>query len=339
VFQETGIRAAGEGRIYRGDNLNLPPRLPVATVEGMDDQHDHRTEIRDFLASRRAKITPEQAGLPTSGRRRVPGLRREEVAVLAGVSTEWYTRLEKGHVGGVSEDVLTAVAQALQLDEDERTYLFDLARAARPARRTPSRRRDVDVPPRIQWLLDSITMSAAFVRNGRLDVIAHNALGRALHAPMFDSPTTDKSGRPNFARYHFLDDTSRDFFVDWDAGAGATVALLRAEAGREPHDRTLRELIGELSTFSRDFRTLWAAHDVRIRHDGVKRLQHPEVGELELTYQSVDLPVSQRAVHDLSLYTPEPGSTSEERLKLLASLAATPDHTAKTDTTETDQLH
>jgi hypothetical protein len=146
---------------------------------------------------------------------------------------------------------------------------------------------------------------------------------------MFDSLTTDKHGRPNFARYHFLDDTSRDFFVDWESGAAATVALLRAEAGREPHDRTLRELIGDLSTLSQDFRTLWAAHDVRIRHEGVKRLQHPDVGELELTYQSVDLPVSQRAVHDLSLYTAEPGSTSEDRLKLLASLAATHTPTAE----------
>ncbi|RFC78255.1 helix-turn-helix transcriptional regulator [Streptomyces sp. AcE210] len=299
----------------------------------MDDRSDHRTEIRDFLASRRAKITPEQVGLPTSGRRRVSGLRREEVAVLAGVSTEWYTRLEKGHISGVSEDVLAAVAQALQLDEDERTYLFDLARAARPARRT-SRRRDVEAPPRIQWLLDSITMSAAFVRNGRLDVVATNPLARALHAPMFDSPTTDKRGRANFARYHFLDAGSQDFFVDWDSGAAATVALLRAEAGREPHDRALRELIGELSTLSADFRTLWAAHDVRIRHEGIKRLQHPEVGPLELTYQSLDLPVSQRAVHDLSLYTAEPGSTSEDHLKLLASLAATPAPAAD----PTDQL-
>ncbi|MGW0903334.1 helix-turn-helix transcriptional regulator [Streptomyces sp. NPDC002853] len=306
----------------------------------MDDHSDHRAEIRDFLASRRAKITPEQAGLPTSARRRVPGLRREEVAVLAGVSTEWYTRLEKGHINGVSEDVLAAVAQALQLDEDERTYLFDLARAARPARRTPSRRRDVEAPPRIQWLLDSVTMSAAFVRNGRLDVIAHNALGRALHAPMFDSTTTDKRGRANFARYHFLDAGSQDFFVDWEAGAGATVALLRAEAGREPHDRALRELIGELSTLSADFRAMWAAHDVRIRHEGTKRLQHPEVGLLELTYQSLDLPVSHRAVHDLSLYTAEPGGISEERLKLLASLAATPTEASKPakPTKPTDQL-
>ncbi|MFF8905237.1 helix-turn-helix transcriptional regulator [Streptomyces olivaceoviridis] len=294
--------------------------------------------MRDFLASRRAKITPEQAGLPTSGRRRVPGLRREEVAVLAGVSTEWYTRLEKGHISGVSEDVLAAVADALHLDEDERTYLFDLARAARaarPAHRTPSRPKDVEVPPRIQWMLDSITMSAAFVRNGRLEIVAVNPLGRALHAPMFDSPTTDKRGRANFARYHFLDAGSQDFFVDWDAGAATTVALLRAEAGREPRDRALRELIGELSTLSHEFRALWAAHDVRIRHEGVKRMEHPEVGHLELTYQSVNLPVSHRTVHDLSLCTAEPGSTSEERLKLLASLAAAPFPV----TEPTDRLH
>ncbi|GAA1329931.1 helix-turn-helix transcriptional regulator [Streptomyces sanglieri] len=213
--------------------------------------------------------------------------------MLAGVSTEWYTRLEKGHISGVSEDVLAAVAQALQLDEDERTYLFDLAAPPGPpaARRTPSRRRDVETPPRIQWLLGSITMSAAFVRNGRLDVVATNPLARALHAPMFDSPTTDKRGCANFARYHFLDAGSQDFFVDWDADTAATVALLRAEAGREPHDRALRELIGELSTLSVGFRTMWAAHDVRILHVGIKRLQHPAVGPLELTYQSLDLPV------------------------------------------------
>jgi transcriptional regulator with XRE-family HTH domain len=141
---------------------------------GMDQPPGNRGDIRDFLASRRAKITPAQAGLPTSTRRRVPGLRREEVAVLAGVSTEWYTRLEKGHIGGVSEDVLDAVARALRLDDDERTYLFDLARSSRQERRTPQRRRDVEVPPRVQWLLDSMTTSSAFVRNGR-------TAGRAVH--------------------------------------------------------------------------------------------------------------------------------------------------------------
>ncbi|MFE4771547.1 hypothetical protein [Streptomyces sp. NPDC056713] len=186
----------------------------------------------------------------------------------------------------MSEDVVETVAQALRLDEDERTYLFDLARAARPARRTPSRRKDVAVPPRIQWLLDSMTMSSVFVRNGRQDVIAHNAPARALHAPVFDSDTTDKHGRPNIARYTFLDAGAQAFFVDWEAAAVATAGLLRAEAGREPHGKALRELIGELSTLSPKFRSRWAAHDVRIRHDGIKRLWHPEVGELELSYQS-----------------------------------------------------
>ncbi|MEV0235824.1 helix-turn-helix transcriptional regulator [Nonomuraea sp. NPDC050786] len=291
--------------------------------QGPGNRSDNRSEIRDFLASRRAKITPEQAGLPTSGRRRVPGLRREEVAVLAGVSTEWYTRLEKGHISGVSEDVIDAVARALRLEEDERTYLFDLARAARPAHRTLSRRKDVEVPPRIQWLLDSMTMSSASVQNGRMDVVAHNPLARALFAPWFQSDTTDKRGRPNVARYIFLDPGAHDFYVDWEAAAVITAALLRAEAGREPHDRALRELVGELSTLSPDFRTMWAAHDVRLRHDGIKRLRHPEVGRLELTYQSLNLPMSHRAVHDLTIYTAEPGTTSEDRLKLLASLAAT----------------
>ncbi|MFE3033003.1 helix-turn-helix transcriptional regulator [Streptomyces canus] len=288
------------------------------------ERTDNRSDIRDFLASRRAKLTPEQVGLPTSGRRRVPGLRREEVAVLAGVSTEWYTRLEKGNISGVSEDVIDAVAQALQLDEDERTYLFDLARASRPVPRPPRRRKDGQVPPSVQWVLDSMTMSSAFVRNGRMDVIASNALARAVHAPMFDSPSADKHGRPNIARFIFLDDGADDFYVDWDFAAVSTAALLRAEAGRDPYDRDLRELVGELSTLSPEFRTMWAAHDVRIRHDGIKRLEHPDVGRLELAYRSLDLPMPNRTVHDLTFYTAEPGTTSEDRLKLLASWTAAP---------------
>ncbi len=298
-------------------------------MEGVEQRPEHRDQIRDFLATRRAKLTPEQVGLPTSGRRRVPGLRREEVAVLAGVSTEWYTRLEKGHISGVSEEVLDAVAQALRLDQDERTYLFDLAHAAR---RAPSRRKDVQVPPPVQWLLDSMTMSAAFVRNGRSDLVAVNALARSVLAPVFDSPTTAQHGRANLARYVFLDPGSRQFFVDWDAAAAVAAALLRAEAGREPHDRALRELIGELSTLSTAFRGQWAAHDVRIHHDGTKRLWHPQAGDLELTFQSLDLPMSNRTLYDLTVYTAEPGSTSEDRLKLLASLAAThPQATEPTD--------
>lgn len=289
----------------------------------MERRSDNRADIRDFLARRRAQLTPEQVGLPTSGRRRVPGLRREEVAVLAGVSTEWYTRLEKGHISGVSEDVLDAVARTLQLDDDERTYLFNLARAAQPTSATRRRRKAVDVPPRVQWLLDSMTLSAAFVTNGRLDMVATNALARALFAPMLGSHTADERGRPNFARFWFLDDDSHDFADDWDGAADITAALLRAEAGRCPDDKALRELVGELSTVSTEFRTRWATHNVRIHHGGVKRFHHPDAGPLELTYQPLDLSVSRSEAHSLTIYTAEPGSSSEDGLRLLASWAAT----------------
>lgn len=289
----------------------------------MDNLPANRADIRDFLASRRAKIQPEQVGLPSGSRRRVPGLRREEVAVLAGVSTEWYARLEKGNISGVSDDVLNAVARALNLSDEERAYLFELARAARPSKRTATRRKDDAVAAPIGWLLDSMTMSAAFVRNGRLDVIASNQLGRALHALMYASSTTTEHRHPNFARFHFLDPAARDFFVDWEGGAAATAALLRAEAGREPNDKALRELVGELSTLSPEFCALWASHDIRFRHEGAKRLQHPVVGYLELTYQTLALPNIPRAIHEISSYTAEPGSVHEGQLKLLASWAAT----------------
>ncbi|KPI22004.1 helix-turn-helix domain protein [Actinobacteria bacterium OK006] len=289
----------------------------------MERRLDNRADIRDFLARRRAQLTPEQVGLPTGGRRRVPGLRREEVAVLAGVSTEWYTRLEKGHISGVSEDVLDAVARTLQLDDDERTYLFDLAKAAQPSPVTRRRRKAVDVPPRVQWLLDSMTLSAAFVTNGRLDIVATNPLARALFAPVFDSPTVGVRERPNFARFWFLDDASHDFAADWEVAVTMTAALLRAEAGRYPNDKALRELIGELSIPSHEFRTRWASHNVRIHHGGVKRFHHPDAGDLELTYQPLDLPMSAREAHSLTIYTAEPGSPSEDGLRLLASWAAT----------------
>ncbi len=283
------------------------------------EEVDNRAEIRDFLAGRRARITPEQAGLlPGGGRRRVPGLRREEVAVLAGVSTDWYTRLEKGHIAGVSEDVLEAVARALQLDEAERTHLFNLARAAKPTR-TPPRRGKARIQPRVQWMLDSMTGSAAFVANGRLDILATNTLGWALHSPVFDDPR-----RPaNFARFQFLDPRARDYYSDWESAANVTVALLRTEAGRDPHDRDLRELVGELSTVSEEFRTRWAAHDVRIHHNGAKQFRHPVVGTLGLSYHTLDLPTEDHAGLRLTIYTAEPGSPSEDALKLLASWGAT----------------
>jgi len=279
---------------------------------------DNRSDIREFLASRRARITPEQAGLlPGAGRRRVAGLRREEVAVLAGVSTDWYTRLEKGHIAGVSEDVLEAVARALQLDEAERTYLFDLARAARPAR-APRRRSNAPVPPRVQWMLDSMTDSAAFVANGRLDIVAANTLARALYSPVFDEPRW----RANIARFQFLDPRARDYHVDWDAAANVTVALLRTDAGRDPYDRDLRELVGELSTVSEEFRTRWASHNVRLHHAGAKQFRHPAVGTLEVVFHSFDVAGVDQGKLVMTVYTAEPGSPNEDGLKLLASWAA-----------------
>ena len=293
----------------------------------MDTPSDNRSDIRDFLATRRARLTPEQVGLPEGGnRRRVAGLRREEVAVLAGVSTEWYTRLEKGHISGVSEDVLEAVARALQLDDEEHTYLLDLARAARPARRT-ARRKPTDVPPSVQWLLDSITLSAAWVNNARLDVLAINPLGRALYSAMFTGPAAAGATRANFARYNFLDPAAQEFYTDWDGAADTTVALLRAEAGRHPHDKALRELVGELSTLSPAFRTRWAQHNIRLHHGGIKRFHHPEVGALELAYRTLPLSTTDQDEHILTVYTAQPGSPSEDRLKLLASWAATHDPT------------
>jgi transcriptional regulator with XRE-family HTH domain len=286
------------------------------------DVVDNRADIRDFLATRRAKLTPEEVGLPAGGgRRRVPGLRREEVAVLAGVSTDWYTRLEKGHISGVSDDVLEAVARALRLDEAERTYLFDLARAARPANRRPRRRKQAEIRPSIQWMLDSMTASAAFVRNGRMDILATNALGRALQSPMY----ADERRPANIARFIFLDPSARAYFADWDGAANITVALLRSEAGRDPHNKDLRALVGELSTVSEEFRARWAAHNVRIHHAGSKQFNHPEVGPLDLVYHSMDLAADEDWVLDLTVYTAEPGTPSEERLRLLASWAATLD--------------
>ncbi|HEU0087257.1 MAG TPA: helix-turn-helix transcriptional regulator [Pseudonocardiaceae bacterium] len=280
---------------------------------------DNRAEIREFLTTRRAKITPEQAGLPAGGgRRRVPGLRREEVAVLAGVSTDWYIRLEKGHIAGVSDDVLDAVARALHLDEAERTYLYNLACAAKPAR-APRRRTKVALRPSVQRMLDSMTTTAAFVRNGRLDVLAINPLGRALYNLVFDDP----AHRANIARFNFLDPRAQDFYPDWDAAADTTVALLRTEAGRDPHNRELTDLIGELATRSDEFRTRWGAHNVRLHRAGLKSFRHPAVGTLDLDFDAMDLPSDNSDKLTLTAYTAEPGTPSGDALALLASWAAT----------------
>lgn len=282
---------------------------------------DARSEIKEFLTSRRGRITPEQAGLNAYGPRRVPGLRREEVAVLAGVSVPYYTRLERGEMGGVSESVLDALARALQLDEAERMHLFDLARSAQPMI-TPRRRRPTKQPirPSVQHILDAITGAAAFVRNDRLDVLAANQLGHALYSEMFAGPT-----RPaNAARFIFLDPRARDFYPDWNKAANDSVAVLRASAGRDPHDRCLSDLVGELSTQSDEFRTRWAQHNVRQHITGIKHFHHPVVGELTLTYDRLDLVADPGLT--LYTYTAEPGSRDEETLRLLGSWSATLAH-------------
>lgn len=282
---------------------------------------DTRSEIREFLTSRRAKITPEQAGLPWYGdNRRVPGLRREEVALLAGVSVDYYTRLERGNANGVSESVLAAIARALQLDEAERAHLFDLARATSRTPRTRRRPAQQRVRPSVQCILDAMTEAPAFVRNGRLDILAANRLGYALYSEMYVGPA-----RPaNAARFVFLDpQRATNFFVDWERAANDAVAMLRFEAGRDPYDRGLSDLVGELSTQSETFRTLWAAHNVRVHDTGVKQFRHPVVGDLSLDFERMVL--SADAGLTMFVYTAEAGSRSEEALNLLGSWAATLD--------------
>jgi transcriptional regulator with XRE-family HTH domain len=278
---------------------------------------DTASEVRDFLTSRRARITPEDVGLQSYGPRRVPGLRREEVATLAGVSVDYYNRMERGNLSGASESVLDSLARALQLDEAERAHLFDLARASRPSPRARRRSTKKDVRPSVQWMLDSMTGSAAIAENGRLDALAANRLGRAFHAHLFDG-----SGRPvNFARFVFLDPRAAEFFADWERAAKDCAALLRSEAGRNPFDRELSDLIGELSTQSEEFRGHWAAHNVRLHNKGVKQFNHPVVGDLELSYNRIELPADPGLA--IVAYTPEPGSKSAEAFSLLASWAAT----------------
>jgi transcriptional regulator with XRE-family HTH domain len=281
-------------------------------VEGVDN----RSEIRDFLASRRARITPEQAGLPAYGvNRRVAGLRREEVAMLAGVSVDYYTRLERGNLSGASDSVLDALAEALQLDDAERTHLFDLARAAAPQRRRPTP--NARVRPATLRVIDAMTNLPAYVRNGRFDILAANQLGRALYAPVFDSPLFASRGPVNTARFCFLDPTAKDFWVEWQKAADDSVAFLRLETGRSPQDRALTQLIGELTTRSREFAERWARHDVKYHRAGIKRLRHPLVGELSLPYEAMEL--SADAGLRLNVYAPEPDSPEQEALNLMAS--------------------
>jgi transcriptional regulator with XRE-family HTH domain len=275
-------------------------------------------EVREFLTTRRAKVKPDRAGLPTFGRqRRVPGLRREEVALLAGISVEYYTRLERGNARGVSENVLDAVSRALCLDEGEHDHLVDLARAAnaeRPPRRTSTPQR---VSRTIQRLVDAMTDMPAFVRNGRMDYLHANPMATALYSEAYCD-----SVRPvNSACFAFLDPSARTFYIDWDEVAHDIVAHLRCEAGRNPYDRTLSDLVAELSMRSEEFRILWTGHDVRLHRSGTKRFRHPLVGDLTLAYEALD--VLGDAGLTIIAYSAEPGSPSDAALSELASWSST----------------
>lgn len=274
---------------------------------------DNRAEIRDFLTSRRARLTPDQAGItPFGGTRRVPGLRREELALLAGLSVDYYVRLERGNLTGVTESVLYSLAKALRLDDTERAHLFDLARTANAVGLRPHPSVTSRVRPGLQRLLDSLA-GPAYLRTSRFDILATNPLGKALYAPLLNSPAQPA----NSARFLFLDAGSHDFWDDWDAMADGLVASLRAEAGRHPTDRRLTDLIGELSTRSPEFSRRWASHDVFQHSSGAKTMHHPLVGELTLAFEAMTFPADAGLV--LISYTAEPGTPAAEALQLLAS--------------------
>ncbi|MEJ3653208.1 helix-turn-helix transcriptional regulator [Actinomycetes bacterium KLBMP 9759] len=279
---------------------------------------DPRNEIREFLSTRRARITPDEAGLPAyGGNRRVKGLRREEVAMLAGVSVDYYVRMERGSLAGASDSVLDGLTTALRLDEAERAHLFALARESRTRTR---RAAPATVRPAVQRVLDAMTDAPAWVGNGRLDVIAMNQLARALYRPVLADPR-----RPtNITRFVYLHpEAAQEFFVDYERIVDDAAAMLRLEAGRNPHDKALIELVGELSTRSERFRRRWASQDVKFHPSGRKRLRHPVVGPLDLDAESMEL--SSAPGLRLYVYTAAAGTPTADALTLLASWAASHD--------------
>ena len=285
---------------------------------------DPHVEVREFLSSRRARITPEQAGLPAyGGNRRVKGLRREEVAMLAGVSVDYYVRMERGNLAGASDGVLDALASALHLDEAEREHLYALARASGAGGGRRRRKTSRTVRPALQQVLDAVADAPAWIRNGRHDVLAMNQLARALYAPVLADPR-----RPaNTARFVYLNsEAAEDFFVDYDKIARDAAAMLRMEAGQNPHDEDLIALVGELSTRSDLFRKQWASQDVRFHRSGQKRLRHPAVGQLDLDFEAMPLPGDPGL--QLNIYTAPANTPTADGLKLLASWAASQDHLA-----------
>jgi transcriptional regulator with XRE-family HTH domain len=285
---------------------------------------DARRELGEFLRTRRAKISPQRAGLPNyGGRRRVPGLRREEVALLAGISIEYYTRIERGSIRGVSDEVLDALAQALQLDDVEGAHLLDLVHTANAAHRAGRRGAARDqLRPSVQRLLDSMAGVAAFVRNARLDILSANHLGYALYSPAF----LDSARPVNLARFVFLDRRSTEFYGDWDRIAYDAVGSLRAEAGRNPHDKALTGLVGELATRSHEFRVRWGGHDVRYYRSGTQPFHHPLAGDLTLDYDALEIPADPGQT--IVAYSAPAGSAAQIGLDQLASWTTAPNDTA-----------
>ncbi|MBZ4015334.1 helix-turn-helix domain-containing protein [Streptomyces purpurogeneiscleroticus] len=276
---------------------------------------DQRTELSEFLRTRRARLQPEDVGLPRhSGRRRVPGLRREELAQLAGVSVAYYVRLEQGHGQNVSTAVLDAISGALRLNAAERAHLSHLVKPK--AKRSRGAGRPQRVRPALQQLLDSMEGIPAYVAGRRLDVIGWNRMACALLGDYAALPLEQR----NVAWQVFLDPAARELYVDWESKAADIVAFLRMDAGCHPDDPLLASLIGELSVKSERFRQLWATHDVQDKGFGVKRLHHPVVGPLTLSYETLRLPADPD--QQLIVYHAEPGSASAESLRLLGSWAA-----------------
>ncbi|MEV6334065.1 helix-turn-helix transcriptional regulator [Nocardia vinacea] len=280
---------------------------------------DLRGEVAQFLTGLRARLSPEQAGVPVlGGQRRVPGLRREEVAQLAGVSTTYYTRMERGNLRGVSDSVLGSLARALHMNEAETQHLFDLARAATGTRAPARARRPaLRVPPRAVQLMESMT-DVPVVILGRLgDVLGANTLGRALFPDLFP-----EHGPPlNHTRYLFLDERARRFYPDWEHSARQVVSALRLLAGQDPGDRALTALVGELATHSPEFRTWWAGHAVTVHAGGTKTLHHPVVGELTVAFETLTL-ASAPGIRIIT-YLTDPATPSADALDMLRSWVAT----------------
>jgi transcriptional regulator with XRE-family HTH domain len=284
-----------------------------------------KAELRDFLKSRRDRLRPEDVGLPSGGQRRVPGLRREELAMLAGVSVDYYVRLEQGRDLTPSESVLDALARALRLDDTERAHLVALARPPQIPFATRDAGATTDVRPSVRMLIDGLDQPA-FVMGRRMDILATNRMARALLTDFDARPARER----NHARWIFLDPATRDLYVDWPVIARDNVAILRHDMAQHPDDPQLRELIGELAMASPEFRTWWAEHDVTTRNSGVKRYRHPVVGEMTIHFEAMQLADEDQL---LFIYSVEPGTRSDDAMRLLATWAATQDAEASDEPT------